>query len=93
MKLNKNKVTKFEEKKQLDDGWINGGFFVCSKSIKSYLGEGNEMFERDPLIKLSIDEQLYAYKHEGFWQCMDTKKERDFLDNLASSEIKPWRKL
>ena len=84
-------VEKFEEKPQLNHGWINGGFFVCSNSILNYIKKDSEMFEREPLSKLCSENELCGYIHEGFWQCMDSKKDLDKLNNIWASGKIPWK--
>jgi glucose-1-phosphate cytidylyltransferase len=77
------KVKNFKEKKQSNEGWINGGFFVLSRDIFRYLSiDDSCVFENEPLENLSKDGELMAYEHEGFWQCMDTKRDHDYLQNL-----------
>ena len=80
LKLNNNKVKYFKEKSSLDEGWINGGFMVLNKKIFKYLENDNTYLERKPFEELSIQNQLYAYKHEGFWQCMDTLRDKEILE-------------
>lgn len=77
------KVEEFSEKSQIKEGFINGGFFVFDKRIFSYLNDQDDcIFEREPLEKLSSDQQLAVYKHDGFWQCMDTYRDWQLLNNL-----------
>ena len=80
IKLNQNKVRCFREKSSLDEGWINGGFMVLNKKIFKYLKGDETYLERYPLEKLSNNGQLYAFKHEGFWQCMDTLRDKVILE-------------
>ena len=80
IKLKKNKVNCFREKSSLDQGWINGGFMVLNKKIFKFLKNDQTYLERDPLEKLSNIGQLYAYKHDGFWQCMDTLRDKEVLE-------------
>ena len=80
IKLNKNKVSYFKEKSNLDEGWINGGFMVLNKKIFKFLKGDHTYLERDPMEKLSNQGQLYAFKHEGFWQCMDTLRDKEILE-------------
>lgn len=82
-------INKFEEKPQLNQGWINGGFFVLEPEVFNYIN-GDVMFERDPLSELAMRGELVGYKHDGFWQCMDTKRDRDLLENLAKGQNVPW---
>jgi glucose-1-phosphate cytidylyltransferase len=86
-------VIDFEEKPQMDSGYINGGFFVFNKKIMSYLTpDKNCDFEFGPLQKLSNDRQLKAFKHDGFWQCMDNIRERNYLNDLIVNNNAPWIK-
>ena len=80
IKLNKNKVNCFREKSSLDQGWINGGFMIFNNKIFKYLKNDQTYLERDPLEKLSNKGQLYAFKHYGFWQCMDTLRDKELLE-------------
>ena len=69
---------------------INGGFFVCEPELFNYIDDDTQMLEREPLEKVLQAGELMAYKHDGFWQCMDTKRDRDILESLWSQEA-PWR--
>ena len=74
------------EKLNTSEGWINGGFFVVNKDIKNYLDSGNEcVFEKEPLENIAKEGNLYAYKHEGFWQCVDTIRELEILETRLSN--------
>ena len=86
-------VTKFQEKPQAQSGWINGGYFVFSPKIFDYIDNDTIMLERQPLEKLVKDKQLMAYIHEGFWQCMDTIRDRDLLIDKWKSGNAQWLKL
>jgi glucose-1-phosphate cytidylyltransferase len=91
LEINKEKiVTKFAEKEQSDVGWINGGFFYCSKNILNYISDPKDPFENLPLKRLVKDGQLSAYEHEGWWQPMDTLREKRILENLLLSGKAPW---
>jgi|TARA_B100001059_G_scaffold88128_2_gene86664 glucose-1-phosphate cytidylyltransferase len=80
IKIKGNKVVYFKEKSKLDEGWINGGFFVMEPEIFKYI-KGNQTFlEKEPLVNLSKKKNLIAFKHLGFWQCMDTKRDKDLLE-------------
>ncbi len=83
-------VINFQEKPQIKSGWINGGFFVFNKSIFDYLDDDKTILEKDPLESLSKASELRAYKHKGFWQCMDTKRDKDLLNELYLSGEVPW---
>ena len=80
IKLNNNRVSYFKEKSKLDEGCINGGFFVFSSKIFDFIKGDNTYLEREPLQKISKKNQLYAFKHEGFWQCMDTLRDKEILE-------------
>ena len=86
------KVVTFEEKPQLQQGWINGGFFVVEPSFFDLIDHDDIMLEREPLMKAASMGELMAYQHDGFWQCMDTKRERDLLENLWANNMAPWRR-
>jgi glucose-1-phosphate cytidylyltransferase len=89
----KNVVTEFNEKPQAQGGWINGGYFVGSRGLFDYLPEDSDakMFEQEPMQRLAADGQLAAYKHEGFWQPMDTFQEFTLLNRLWSKDSAPWK--
>lgn len=83
LRINENKVINFKEKEKSHEGWINGGYFVLSNKIFDYLDDSqNCIFENEPMENLSKDGELMAYKHEGFWQCMDTKRDHEYLEML-----------
>ncbi len=85
-------VISFKEKPKGDGAWINGGFFVCESGIFDYIRSGDEtIWERQPLEDLSRDGQLGAYKHEGFWQPMDTLRDKNELERLWASGKAPWK--
>jgi glucose-1-phosphate cytidylyltransferase len=84
-------VNDFIEKPQMGEGWINGGFFVLEPAVLNYLGEDSEIFERAPLQRLANDNQLVAYKHDGFWQCMDTLRDVRLLEGMWESATAPWK--
>jgi glucose-1-phosphate cytidylyltransferase len=87
-----NVVRSFKEKPQVNQGWINGGFFVLDPKVFDYIEGDSTIFEREPLETLARQSQLATYKHEGFWQCMDTVRDRDFLNNLWDTGNAPWTK-
>ena len=70
---------------------INGGFMVCNPGIFDYLKDDSTVLEQEPMRRLAADRQLKSYYHEGFWQCMDTKREKDKLDALWESGKAPWK--
>ena len=82
-------VTKFEEKPQLSEGWINGGFFVIEPEFLDLIGGDETMLEREPLEKATELGELMAYRHSGFWQCMDTKRDKELLEHLWADGA-PW---
>jgi glucose-1-phosphate cytidylyltransferase len=84
------KVESFKEKPQLEQGWINGGFFIFEPEIFDYLGGDEIMLEREPLEKLVINNQLMSYKHDGFWKCMDTKRDHEQFEKMYSEGKTPW---
>jgi glucose-1-phosphate cytidylyltransferase len=79
-------VDKFQEKPRVSSSWINGGFFVFNYKIFNYINDTNEIFEYGPLVRLVKAKQLTAYKHKGFWQCMDTPRDRKLLDKIIRSK-------
>ncbi len=91
IKLNKNKVSNFSEKDQLQEGWINGGFFVLNREVFDYIdNRENCIFEKEPLQNLSKNGQLMAYKHEGFWHPMDTLRDKNYLNELCKKRKLNW---
>ena len=90
MKIDNNSVTHFGEKNQSDEGWINGGFFVLEPEVADYVKSLDEPFESGALVQLANESNLMAYHHEGFWQPMDTLREKRELEKDALLEIPPW---
>lgn len=88
----KNTVSRFKEKPQLQNGWINGGFFVVEPEFLEFIGSKNVMLERSPLIKAVKTKNLGAYKHTGFWFCMDTLRDKKVLESLIKNKKLPWLK-
>lgn len=89
--FNDDHVVRFEEKSQMAEGWINGGFFVLQPEIVNYI-EGNYTYwEREPLEQLCAEGQLAAYRHDDFWQCMDTMRDKKLLEGLWQDGSAPWR--
>ena len=86
-----NKVTHFGEKMQSKEGWINGGFFVLEPEVSEYIASLNMPFEHDPLVTLAAEGQLHAYQHSGFWQPMDTLREKNELEDLWAKNQAPWK--
>jgi len=88
--LNGDAVTAFTEK-PIDTGWINGAFFVCEPGIFDYIDGDEILFEREPMQRLAADGQLMAFRHEGFWQPMDTMRDKYLLNDLWDSGSAPWQ--
>ncbi len=84
-------IRKFTEKPQIGEGWINGAFFVLEPEIADYIDGDDTLFEREPLERLAGDNQLMAYQHDGFWQCMDTLRDKYLLNSLWDSGKAPWK--
>lgn len=84
-------VVSFTEKSQTSAGWINGAFFVLEPGIFDYIDGDDTMWEHAPLERLAADGQLMAYRHESFWQCMDTMREKHYLQELWNSGQPPWK--
>jgi glucose-1-phosphate cytidylyltransferase len=91
IKFDGNRVMDFKEKPQSGEGWINGGFFIFEPKVFDYLHGDETILEGDPLEKLASDNQLMAYKHDGFWQCMDTIRDKVYLNKLWESGDAPWK--
>lgn len=89
--LNSDVVTSFQEKPQLTQGWINGGYFVVQPEFFDLIADDSTILEREPLEKVSKMGELMAYRHEGFWQSMDTKRDRDLLEELWQLNTAPWK--
>jgi glucose-1-phosphate cytidylyltransferase len=89
--LDGDRVSVFEEKAPIRSSWINGAFFVLEPEALDFIDNDNQMWEDEPLERLAGAGQLMAYRHQGFWQCMDTPKERDFLEELWRSGTPPWK--
>jgi len=91
LELDGNRITSFAEKKQISNEWINGGFFVCEKKFLTYLSQDQScVLEQGPLRKAAQDGELMVYKHNGFWQCMDTLREHHYLEELWKTSA-PWK--
>ena len=86
LKLNGQYVSYFKEKSKLDEGWINGGFFVMEPEFLKFIKNDNTYLEREPLETATKKGQLIAFRHEGFWQCMDTKRDMDRLNKILNSK-------
>ena len=88
---NQSKISTFKEKPQGDGAWINGGFFVLEPGVMDYITDDATVWERQPMEKLAHDGHLSAYKHHGFWQPMDTLRDKNFLEELWKNENAPWK--
>jgi len=91
LEIDGDQVSIFDEKPQTGEGWINGAFFVCEPGVFDYIEGDSTQFEKQPLQALARDGQLMAYRHYGFWQCMDTVRDRVLLENLWANGDAPWR--
>ena len=91
MEFSESQVTKFSEKPQAAEGWINGAFFVLEPQVLDYIDGDETMFEHAPMERLAADGQLMAYKHSSFWQCMDTLRDKHVLQKLWDSGNPPWK--
>lgn len=89
--LDGDRVAQFREKPQTGEGWINGGFFVFEPGVFDYLTDDQSVLEREPLERLAADEQLMVFRHEGFWQPMDTLREKHLLESLWNEGRAPWK--
>ena len=92
LKLDDNKVIGFNEKAQVTEGWISGGFFICSNEVLNYLTPNEDlMLEREPIENITKDGQLMVYKHNGFWHPMDTSREYQLLNAKWEDGKAPWK--
>lgn len=92
MEFDGDRVVNFKEKPQTEGGWINGGFFVFEPGVFDFLDGDRTVLEEKPLERLAAGGQLMAFKHEGFWQCMDTVRDRNRLEELWQAHQAPWKK-
>lgn len=88
--IDQNIVKSFQEKPQTTQGWINGGFFVIEPEFLEYIDSDDTILEKKPLEKAASSGQLNAFKHEGFWQCMDSVRDRNYLEDLWKTGEAPW---
>lgn len=91
LEIQKQQVISFKEKPQLTKGWINGGYFICEPEFFDFIIGDQTILEHDPLEKVAAIGELMAYHHDGYWQCMDTKRDRDNLEELWKSNKAPWK--
>ena len=89
IELEGDSVKSFKEKSKMNQGWINGGFFVIEPDFFNFIESDKTYLEREPLERVAKEGQLFAYKHNGFWQCMDTKRDKDYLEDLCLKGT-PW---
>jgi glucose-1-phosphate cytidylyltransferase len=88
---NDNRISTFLEKPKGDGAWINGGFFVCEPSVLDYISDDTTVFEGAPLENLAKEGQLYSFKHEGFWKCMDTLRDKNQLNETWAAGKAKWK--
>jgi glucose-1-phosphate cytidylyltransferase len=86
-----NSISSFKEKPKGDGAWINGGFFVCKPEVLNYIAGDSTTFEQEPLTDLAAEGQLMSFKHSGFWECMDTLRDKTSLCQLWDSDKAPWK--
>ena len=86
-----NEVRAFREKNDIDSGWINAGFMVLEPKVLDYIKDDTVMFEREPMEQLAREGQLMCCKHNGFWQCMDTLRDKERLEKLWNDCTAPWK--
>lgn len=92
IEISGDRITQFLEKPKGDGSWINGGFFVCESKVFDYILDGDStVFEQEPLKNLATDGELFSYKHDGFWKCMDTLKDKTDLDKMYSTSQAKWK--
>ena len=92
LEIDDDRVTAFQEKPQTRHGWINGGFFVIEPEFIDLIENDQTVLEKEPLEQVAKLGELMAFLHDGFWQCMDTKRDRDLLEELWKQDKAPWRK-
>ena len=92
LEITNDRVTNFEEKPQAKAGWINGGFFILNYKVIDYIKDDTTMFERQPMSKLANEGKLMAFKHNGFWKCMDTLRDKIILDKVWNEKKALWKK-
>lgn len=91
LEIENEQVVSFQEKPQIGNGWINGGYFVIEPEFFDLISEDSTILEREPLERAAKMGELMAYQHEGYWQCMDTKRDKETLEELWESGSAPWR--
>jgi glucose-1-phosphate cytidylyltransferase len=85
------RVAEFSEKPQAGEGWINGGYMVLERGVLDYIDSDDQYFQKEPMERLASDGQLMAFRHESFWQCMDTLRDKVYLQDLWDSGVSPWK--
>jgi glucose-1-phosphate cytidylyltransferase len=91
MEMEDTRITNFREKPDGDGAWINGGFYVLSPLVIDFIEGDETVWERDPMERLAKDGEMRAFRHDGFWQCMDTLRDRFLLEDLWASGKAPWK--
>jgi glucose-1-phosphate cytidylyltransferase len=91
LSIEKNRVTKFQEKPQAKEGWINGGFFVFEPGVFDFISDDSTLLEREPLEQIAKKGELMVYQHPGYWQCMDTVRDKATLEDLWMNDKAPWK--
>lgn len=91
IEMDGDRIVEFSEKPQASEGWINGAFFVMEPQIADYIEGDDTLFEREPLERLASEGQLMAYKHDDFWMCMDTMRDKVMLEGIWETGKAPWR--
>lgn len=89
--IDNDRVVEFKEKPQINEGWINGGFFIIEPRFLEFIKNDSTILEQEPLFKVAAMGEMMAYKHFGFWQCMDTKRDKEFLNNCWQSGKPLWK--
>lgn len=91
LEMDGDRITEFSEKPQTKEGWINGAFFVLEPAVFDYIADDSTHFEKEPLERLAKEGQLMAYRHSAFWQCMDTIRDKRYLEELWATNNAPWK--
>jgi glucose-1-phosphate cytidylyltransferase len=91
LSIEKNRVTKFQEKPQAGEGWINGGFFVFEPGVFDFISDDSTLLEREPLEQISEKGELMVFQHPGYWQCMDTLRDKATLEDMWVNDKAPWK--
>jgi len=86
-----NAVSNFREKPEGEGSWINGGFFICEPKVMDYIEDDATVFEQEPLNNLVKDKEMFTWQHQGFWACMDTLRDKNYLCELWETGTAPWK--